>query len=177
MNRIKLLSLAMALAMVVFLGLNADAMAQQQPNIGVFDLQKALNDSKKGKTARTGLENKFKKMQNELKTKEAELTKMNNALKDMAEKRSGSPEEFRKKSDELQQKLNAYNEQLGKYNEDMRKSEETALKPLVDKAVQVAGELGKARGYIMVLETQQAGVIFALDTMDMTKDITTAIDK
>lgn len=176
MNRIKLLSLAMALAMIVFLGMNAEVKAQQA-NIGIFDLQKALNESKKGKKAKADLENKAKKMQNDLKTKETELTKLGNDLKKMADTRSGTQEDLRKKNDEFQQKVETYNEQRTKYTTEMSKSEATALQPLVDKAVKAAGDIGKQRGYILVLEAQQAGVIFALDTMDMTSEIVAVIDK
>jgi len=176
MKHVKLLALGLALAIICSLSINTEAMAQQQANIGVFDLQKALNDSTKGKAARKSLETKFKDMQSKLQAKEKNLTKLNNELKQMAEKRSGSQEDFRKKGEDLNKQLATYNEDLAKYNNEMRTAEENALKPLVDKAVKAAGDLGRKRGYILVLETQQAGVIFALDTMDMTAEIVKAID-
>ena len=172
---LKFLSMALALAIII---MGAPSAAQaQQPNVGVFDLQKCLNDSKKGKQARSNLESKFKKMQTELKTKENEITKLSGELRKMVESRSGNQDDMRKRDEDLKKKLAAYQEQHAKYNDEMRKSEETALKPLVDKAVKTASDLGKSRGYILVLEVQQAGVIYALDSIDLTSEIIKAVDK
>jgi outer membrane protein len=173
----KIFTLAAFVAMAAFLSLAFEAQAQTPSTIGVFDLQKVLNDSKKGKSARSGLETKFKKMQNELKTKENELNKLSGDLRKQVEAKSITPENFRKKDEELKKKVSAYQEQLAKYNEDMRKSEEAALKPLVDKAVAEASNLGRQRGYVVVLEIQQAGVVFAADGLDMTAEVMKAVDK
>lgn len=172
------LGLALALAVLILaLPVAAQAQTAAQPIVGVFDLQKCLNDSKNGKKARADLESQFKKMQGDLKAKEDEISKLSADLRKMVEARSGNQDELRKKDEDLKKKVNAYQAQLAQYNEDMRKREETALKPLVDKAVKMAGDLGKQRGYILVLEVQQAGVIYALDSMDLTPEIIKAIDK
>jgi outer membrane protein len=166
-----------AAVMLAFVSVSFEAQAQTQSAIGVFDLQKVLNDSKKGKAARSNLEAKFKKMQNELKAKESELNKLSGDLRKQVEAKSITPEAFRKKDEELKKKVTAYQEQLAKYNEDMRKSEEAALKPLVDKAVAVASDMGRQRGYVAVLEIQQAGVVYAADGLDMTAEVMKAVDK
>lgn len=176
MKRIKLffgLILAVAVVTVVF-PLQAQA---QGGSLGVFDLQKCLNDSKKGKQARSSLEAKFKKMQTELQAKEKEINKLSTELRKMVEAKNSKPEDLRKKDETLKKKVNIYQEQLGKYNNDMRKSEETSLKPLVDKAVSTAGELGRKRGYVAVLEVQQAGVVYVMDGNDLTSEIIKAIDR
>ncbi|MDR2946152.1 MAG: OmpH family outer membrane protein [Candidatus Adiutrix sp.] len=172
----KLLILTLALAVIFLAGASREAMAQQ-PNIGVFDLQKVLNDSKKGQAARKKLESTFKKKQEELKKKEETITKQRNELVKMVESRSGNQEEMRKRDGELQKLMVAYQAELGKANETMRTDEEAALKPLVDKAVKTAGDLGRARGYIAVIEVQQAGVVYAQDSMDLTAEIVKAVDK
>jgi outer membrane protein len=180
MRRItKFLSLGLALTVAMaIMGWTAGAQAQTpQANIGVFDLQKCLNDSKKGKQARTNLENQFKKMQTDLKSKEDEIAKLSSELRKMVETKSGNQDAMRKKDEDLKKKVNAYQEQLNKYNDDMRKQEENSLKPLVDKAVAAAGDLGRQRGYMLVLEVQQAGVIYALDGMDLTPEIIKVVDK
>ncbi len=174
---LKIFTLAAAVALVAFIGLSIEARAQQGAAIGVFDLQQVLNDSKKGKAARSGLEAKFKKMQVELKAKESELNKLSGDLRKQVEAKSITPEDFRKKDEELKKKVTAYQEQLAKYNEDMRKSEEAALKPLVDKAVSTAGDLGRQRGYVAVLEIQQAGVVYSADGLDLTAEVMKAVDR
>ena len=177
MNRIKTFSLIMVLSLtVVFMGMPSEAWAQQA-NVGVFDLQKCLNDSTKGKKARANLESKFKKMQDTLKSREKEINTLSSELRKMIEKKSGDQNALRKKDEELKKKVNAYQELLAKNNAEMRTTEESALKPLVDKAVKLATDYGRQRGYIVVLETQQAGVVYAADYIDMTKDIIKGLDK
>ena len=177
MNRIKAFSLTMVLALVVaFISVPSEAFAQQA-NVGVFDLQKCLNDSKKGKKARANLEAKFKKMQETLKTREKEINTLSADLRKMLEKKGSDQSTLRKKDEELKKKVNAYQELLAKNNAEMRTTEESALKPLVDKAVKLAEDYGRQRGYIVILETQQAGVVYAADYIDMTTDIIKGIDK
>jgi Skp family chaperone for outer membrane proteins len=169
----KFLALAAALAFLF----SGSALAQpSQPNIGVFNMQKVIAESQKGKEVKKALETDFKKRQDDLKKKEDELKKLNTELGQLASSGSASNDDLRKKDENLKNKAMAYQEQLNKDNEEMRKSEEQKMKPLVDSVVQNAVKLAQGRGYIMVLEAQRAVVVFALDTMDMTNDLIKAID-
>lgn len=174
MKKIKILILALALSLVW--GLNAPAYAQQS-TVGILDMQKAINDSKPGQKAKKDLENRSKKMDNDMKTKQAELSKLAGELQKMQETRSGSQDEYRKKVEELEKKGNAMREQGLKYAEELQKAETSALEPLWNKAVKEAERIAKARGYVLVLDTRQAGVLFALPTMDITAEVTKALDK
>ena len=168
------LALAAALAFLF----SGSALAQpSQPNIGVFDLQKVFAESQKGKEVKKALEADFKKRQDDLKKKEDEIKKLSTELRQLASSGSASNDDLRKKNENVQGKVMAYQEQLNKYNEDMRKDEEQKMKPLMDSVLSIAGDLAKERGYIMVLEAQRAGVIFALETMDMTNDIVKSLDR
>jgi len=170
--------LAWALAAAMIFLFSAPAQAQPGPsNIGVFDLQKVFADSQKGKDVKKSLEADFKKRQDELKKKEDEIKKLSTELRQLASSGSANNDDLRKKDENLKNKVMAYQEQLNTYNEEMRKAEEQKMKPLMDSVVKAAGELAKSRGYVMVLETQRSGVVFALETMDMTTDIISALDK
>ena len=172
----KRLALTWAAAAALVLNFSGAALAQQT-SIGVFDLQKVLGDSKKGKAAKNDLEGNFKKLQGDLKKKEEEINKLSGELRKLASSGTAKQDDLRKKDENLKKQVSTYQEQLAKSNEEMRKLEEQKLKPLADKAVQAAGELAKERGYTVVLETQQAGVVFAIDSVDMTDEIIKAVDK
>ena len=157
---------------------SGSALAQPSPpNIGVFDLQKVFADSQKGKEVKKALEADFKKRQDDLKKKEDEIKKLSTELRQLASSGSASNDDLRKKDENLKNKVVAYQEQLGKYNDEMRQAEEQRMKPLMDSVVKSAGDLSKERGYIMVLEAQRSGVVFALETMDMTDDLIKALDR
>jgi len=169
---------ALATALALLFLFSAPAWTQPlQPGIGVFDLQKVFADSQRGKDVKKALEADFKKRQEELKKKEDEIKKLSTELRQLASSGSASNDDLRKKDENLKNKVVAYQEQLATYNEEMRKAEEQKMKPLMDSVVKTAEELAKSRGYLMVLETQRAGVVFALETMDMTADIIRDIDK
>ena len=170
----------MALVSVAFLTFvfSGSALAQtSQPAIGVFDLQKGFSDSQKGKDVKKALEADFKKRQDELKKKEDEIKKLSTELRQLASSAPASNDDLRKKDENLKNKVVAYQEQLAKYNDEMRQAEEQKMKPLMDSVVKIAGDQAKDKGYHMVLETQRAGVVFALESMDMTNDIIKAIDQ
>jgi len=169
---------ALALASALVFLFSAQAPAQPaQSTIGVFDLQKVFADSQRGKEVKRALEADFKKRQDELKKKEDEIKKLSTELRQLASSGSANNDDLRKKDENLKNKVVAYQEQLTTYNDEMRKAEEQKMKPLMDSVVKTAGELARSRGYIMVLETQRSGVVFALETMDMTADIISDIDK
>ncbi|MDR2725367.1 MAG: OmpH family outer membrane protein [Candidatus Adiutrix sp.] len=169
---------ALVSALALTLVFSAGALAQPSPpNVGVFDLQKVFSDSQKGKDVKRSLEADFKKRQDELKKKEDEIKKLSTELRQLASSGSANNDDLRKKDENLKNKVVAYQEQLGKYNEEMRKAEEQKMKPLMDSVVKTAGDLAKERGYLLVLETQRAGVVFSMDNMDMTADIIKAIDR
>jgi outer membrane protein len=169
--------LAFLAATLIFLFPGMALAQTSAPNIGVFDLQKVFADSQRGKDVKKSLEADFKKRQDDLKKKEDEIKKLSTELRDLASSGSASNDDLRKKDENLKNKVMAYQEQMGKYNEEMRKSEEQKMKPLMDSVVKAAGEMARERGYLMVLETQQAGVVFALDTMDMTTDLIKSLDR
>jgi outer membrane protein len=169
-------ALAPALALIFFF--SAPALAQPVSSaIGVFDLQKVFADSQKGKEVKKALEADFKKRQDELKKKEDEIKKLSTELRQLASSGSASNDDLRKKDENLKNKVMAYQEQLTTYNEEMRKAEEQKMKPLMDNVVKTATELARGRGYLIVLETQRSGVVFALEALDMTAEIIQAIDK
>lgn len=175
-KNLKLCSLLMVPLLFLCLS-STEALAQPALNVGVFDMQKVLGDSDKGKKAKSGLEDRFKKMQADLKKKEDDINKLSTDLRKLASAASPDMADLRKRDENIKKKVADYQEQLGKSNEEMRKAEETVLKPLVDLAVKTAGDLAKQRGYIVILETQQAGVVYSVDAIDLTSEIISAVDK
>ena len=170
--------LALVSALALAFVFSGAAQAQPfPPNVGVFDLQKVFSDSQKGKEVKKALEADFKKRQDDLKKKEDEIKKLSTELHQLASSASANNDDLRKKDENFKSKVAAYQEQMAKYNDEMRKAEEQKMKPLMDSVVKAAGDLAKERGYILVLETQRSGVVYAFDSMDMTSDIIKAVDR
>lgn len=178
MNRIWKFTLLTGVMLLAFMASTARLEAQNAPapaaNIGVFNLQTAINNSKRGQQARDGLAAKYEKMEKELKATEASLDKKSQDLKKQAS--ALSREALEKKQNDMMAEVQAFRAKVQSYTEEMQKAEAEALQPLFDEAFKIAENLGKSKGFIMVIEAQKAGVIYCLDSMDLTAEVVKALD-
>ncbi|MDR2140203.1 MAG: OmpH family outer membrane protein [Deltaproteobacteria bacterium] len=160
--------LALALALVFCLAGSAQAQ-----NVGVVDLRKAVVDSKPGKAAFNKLKAKFDSLKKSLEVKQKELEKKENDLKNQAS--ALNQDAFEKKRSELANDIRNFQEQTQRAQEEMEKAETDSLKPLYEKAEQTASRLAAERGFSIVIHSN--AVIFAQSTIDITTEITKALDK
>ncbi|MBU2551080.1 MAG: OmpH family outer membrane protein [Proteobacteria bacterium] len=137
--------------------------------IGVFNLQRAINESKKGQATKGSIIKKFEKMQNELKLREAEIQKFQQEV----ERQSSmlSPDARREKEKSLQRKVRDFQDQYRDYTEEMKRAEMEATQPIVNDVLKIANEYGKEKGFALILEGQTAGVIYAPNSSDITDDV------
>ncbi|MDR0548956.1 MAG: OmpH family outer membrane protein [Deltaproteobacteria bacterium] len=160
---------ALFLALVVF---SSPALAQ---NIGVVDLQKAVDDSKAGKTAKNKLKAKHESLQKSLEAKEKELEKKDRDLKNQVA--TLNQEALEKRRGEFLKEIQTYRDQAQKASEEMQKALNDALSPIYSKAEQAAAKLASERGFTAVLDAKEGGVIFFQSSIDITPEITKALDK
>jgi len=165
--------IGLALTMLLAVG-PAPAYAAESVKIGIIDLQKALNESKKGSAARDQLKNKFEKLQSNLKTQEAEIEKMKEELE--RQTTMLSPEAKFEKERELKRKLRDFQDQLNDYNQMIRKEELEVTQPIVQSLLDEANKLGKEQGFTLIIERQKAGVIYYSETMDITSQVIKRFD-
>lgn len=142
--------------------------------IGVFDLQRAVNDCKKGKAAKAKIIKKFEKLQTELKIREAELNKLQQELERQAAMLSLEAKLQKEKT--LKRKVRDFQDQYRDYTEEMRKAEVQATQPIVNDLLRIANEFGREKGYTLVLEGKTAGVIYAPKAVDITAEVVKRYD-
>jgi outer membrane protein len=167
------LTLGLALAVGIAM-LPQIADAQNVVKIGVFDLQRAINKSKKGQAAKAALTKKLDPMEKDLKRRESELEKLQKELETQSSMLS--PEAKRQKMETLNSKYREFQERVRKFREEVKKSEDASMTPLVNKIVETANKIGREGGYTIVLEGQRAGVIYAPDNLDITNEVIRRID-
>jgi outer membrane protein len=165
---------ALTLALVFFLVGPTQAQAQ---NVGVVDLRKAVEDSKTGKTTNNKLQSKLETMQKSVEAKQRELEKKEKDLHAQAQARTISEEAFNKRREELAKDIQSYQEQAQRTNKEMQKALADALNPLFTKAKQAASRIATERGFIIVIDVNEAGVMYYAPTIDITAEITKALDK
>jgi Skp family chaperone for outer membrane proteins len=166
------LTLAAAILAATAIFCTSGALAQE---VAICNLEKAMTDSKKGKAASDKIKSREEALAKEFEAKFKALEKKFNDYEKQAstmnqEARQKKEQELIKERDDLQaQRQKALEELQTTYNDNIR--------PLLEKAQNGARDLARANGYKVVLEMQQAGVIYFDSAADITADITKAIDK
>ena len=170
-KKISFISLVVTLVLSVGL-LMYPKMASAQATvakIGIFDLQRAINGSKKGQAAKAKLTSKYERMQSELKNSEADLTRLQKELETQSSMLSAEAKYEKEKT--LKRKLRDFQDKYRDYTEEMKKSELQDTQPLVNDILRTANQLGKEQGFTLILEAQKAGVIYAPDALDITDEV------
>ena len=127
--------------------------------IATVDFQRAINESKKGAAAQAQLEGVFKSkqdaiaaMEQELMTKQSEYQKQAMVL--TAEARQA-------KEQELMQLQNAYQQTAYAAEMEMQQTYGQLMEGLIVELRGVAEKLGQDKGYTLILEVTEGGVVYA----------------
>lgn len=147
------------------------AVAAEGPKVAVVDFQKALDAVQDGEAARKKLDAAMKDKQASIKTMETQLK----AMKDEYDKQSLILSEAARKQKE-QEFMNAqmqYQQAAQQSEQEMQQMYVQLMEGLLAKMRAIAGELGKEKGYDLILETSAGGVVYWGNTLDITQDLIT----
>jgi outer membrane protein len=163
--------------LALFLGLlfvAAPAVAADAPKIAVVDFQKALQSVKDGEVAKKKIDDAMKEKQNNIKNMETQLRTM----KDEYDKQSLILSEAARKQKE-QEFMNAqmqYQQTAQQAEQEMQELYAQVMDGLITKMRAIASEIGKEKGYDLILETSAGGVVYWGNTLDITQDLITRYD-
>jgi outer membrane protein len=162
---------------VILPGVSTPATAQTTQKLAVINIQQAIVETKDGQKARADLQAKFNPTQKELQEKQARLA----ALQDQYRKGQNTL------SDEAKQKLardiDAATTSLKRDTEDanteVQEAERKVFDELGGKMMAVLNKYAADNGFVMVLDVSnpQSPVLFASNTIDITRDIIGIYDK
>lgn len=159
------------------LGFTAPVIASAQTKVGFVDTQKAIQESKAGKKAKSELEKEVEKKKKEIEKKDADLKKMR---EDIEKKKAVLSEEaFNKRAQEFQEEMMKQQEFKMKTSQEFQKKENELLAPIADKMKKIIEKIAKDKGFSMVIQTNpiQQNVIWASAENDLTADVVSAMDK
>lgn len=145
-----------------------DALAAEI-KVAVVDFQKALNDVNEAAGVRKKLEGMYgerksaiEKMQKSLEAGAAEYEKQKMILSDSA--RKAKEEELMKQQMEFQQTYS-------RYEGEMQQAYYAAMQDFIEKMKKIAVAIGQERGYTVVLEATEGGVVYWSDSIDITDEL------
>ncbi len=161
--------LFVCLALVAVMLLPVQLRAQTAVKIGTIDLQKVMMESEKGKQAKKILTDEAEKLKKSLSAKQDELQK----LKDAVEKQGATitPEARADKEKQYQTKLKDYQRIAGDYQTELQQKDVEYSQKIMKELEEIVKNLATAQGYTVILERGQAGVLFAMPSIDMSDQI------
>lgn len=140
-----------------------------QVRIAVVDLQRALNETEDGRRAKARLKRLFKQRQDELDKRQGELK----ALKEDIEKNIElwSQDTKQRRLEEYQKAFVDLQQQYVEYQRELAEREAEATGEIVQRMQAILRRIGQAEGYTLIIERNEAGVIWVPTNLDLTDDV------
>jgi outer membrane protein len=161
---------ALIRVLVVFcMLLVAPSAALAELKVAVVDFQQALTEIDEGATAMARLEGvRDEKMRN-IEAKRQELTALQTELRNQAAILSEAA--LASKQQEFEQKAMAFQQQGAQAEMELQNQYLMMMEEFFAKLSAVAEEIGKERGYNLVLEATESGVVFNQGVDDITAEL------
>ena len=166
-----------ALFVLPLLGLVGSAGAQTNGKVAVINIQSAIISTNDGKKAAGEIQTRFNPKKAEVDRRQGEISQLQDQLN---RGRNTLSEEARQN---LTREIDQKNKALTRFTEDaqaeLQQEEQKAMGELFGRVMQVIDKYAKDNGYTLVLDvsSQQTPVLYASNTIDITKDIIELYDK
>jgi outer membrane protein len=156
-------------AVLLFALVASPALAADQIKIGFFDMQAVVGRSELGKA---GAE-KFKQEGEKIRERQAAKVKEIQDLEEEFKKKENawSQDVKKEKSQNIASKKMEYEKATYEDRRQLAQLEQELLRSLQEKVGDIVRRIGKKGGYSMIFERRQAGLVYALPTMEITDQI------
>jgi len=148
--------------------------AQAEVKIAVVDFQSAINQVKDGIAAKGRLEGMFSAKKQAIDDMEKKLQSMQDDYQKQSMVLSDSARAA--KEQEIMQLQNQYQQTYMQSQQDMQDAYAKEMDGLIGKMRVIVEGIGKERGYTLVLEATEGGVVYSADTIDITSEVVKRYD-
>jgi len=160
--------MVLALAVAVVMGMGAIAGAAEV-RIAIIDFQRILDDSRAGKAAQETINREGRRLESELKAKGEELEKMKAQLQKDAQVMSREAREEKEREFRIQ--VNDFRESQQEFAKRAREMQIRAMSKIRHEVDTLAKAFAEEKGFTLMIEKQEAGVIWAPAEIDVTDEI------
>jgi outer membrane protein len=143
--------------------------ADSPVKVAFVDIQAVIAQSKEGQAARNKVAAEAAEKQKEISAKEAEIKQMDAELQKQSPILSDAAKKERE--EEIRRRLRDLKRLTEDFNRDLAKREAELVNDLLRDVSAVIRDYGKEKGYSLIVERGQGGVIYGSDPADLTKDI------
>jgi outer membrane protein len=165
MKCIKLFLISLLIGLVMIL----PTFAANLNKIGVVDFQTILETSKVGKAAQKEIKSEGEKMEETLKEKGAEIEALKKKLERDALVIDRDTRAERER--EIRIKINDIKALQKKYMSDFRDLEARMIDRIRTQLIDIIESIGKNEGFLLIMEKNQAGVLYSPGTVDITEKV------
>lgn len=145
---------------------NADA---EELRFGFVDLNRALNESDKGKKAITALESLVKSKQKLIAEKENVLNKLKNEI--ISQTAILNSDALKEKQEEYDALMKVYQRMVQDSKEEIQKRQAGFMKDILIDLRKVITKFGKDKEYIVIFERLESGLLYMPESTDLTDKI------
>jgi len=159
------------------LGLVLSAAAQSPSKVGVINIQSAIVSTKDGQKAASEIQTRFSPKKGELDKRQADISQLQDQLN---RGRNTLSEEARQNLvREIDQKTKSLNRDTEDARAELDQEEQKIMGELGGRIMSVIDKYAKDNGYNLILDVSnpQTPVLYASNTIDITKDIIDLYDK
>jgi outer membrane protein len=149
--------------------------AEAKAKYGVIDMQQIILKVEEGKKARADLEKEIKAKESDLGKKKAELEKMNEEFG--KQQALMSPEARIKKQQEFQEKAMKLMSEEREFQAQIKTKEQKATQKIAVKIAAMAERIAKELDLEVVFESQNSGLVYLKDPVDLTVRVAEAYTK
>ena len=142
--------------------------------VGYVDLQRILARSQAGVQAREQIEKEKAAMQKQVDSQKVDYDK----LRDELEKKGQllSADARREKQEALERKTRDIRRLLDDLEKELQKKEQSMGQKILRDLEGIFTKVGKEKGYAVIVERRQAGVVYGAPEVDVTEDVIKAFD-
>ncbi len=143
--------------------------------IGFVDVQRVLARSAAGVAAREQLEREKASMQKEMDGRKQEIEK----LRDEIEKKGPlmTADARREKEEAFERKRRDASRLVDDFQRELAKKEQLLARRVLQEVTTVVERVAREKGYQLVLERQNSGIVFVATEADLTEEIIRAYDR
>ncbi len=151
--------------------------ASAPTKVGIIHIQNAIAQTKDGQKARTELEAKFGPRQKEVQAKQSELDGLETQYRNTANTMGDDARQ--KLARDIEAKRKQLQRDMDDAQADLQQDQDRILQDLGQKMMGIIDKYAADRGYALILDvsTQPSPVLFASNTIDITRDIVELYDK
>jgi outer membrane protein len=145
------------------------APAAAELKVGFVDFQRALNEVEEGKVARASLKRDFDDKQKILDKEKADLDRLQAEFEKQAAVMSDDAK--RERLLEMDRKGRDAAMKMQQFQKELSEREREMTRGIGDKMMAIVRELADSEGFTMVFEKNDAGLLFAPPSLDLTNEL------